>query len=58
MNKLMSIFKKEYKGIKFTVHTSGYRQVITIQNCKPIVLTDTKIGAIVWAKKEIDKMQK
>ena len=54
----MLIFKKEYKGIKFTVRTNGYHQIVTIQNCEPVAFTDTKIGAIAWAKKEIDKMQK
>ena len=54
----MLIFEKEYKGIRFTIRTNGYRQIVTIQNCEPVTFTDTKIGAIAWAKKEIDKMQK
>lgn len=54
----MLIFDKEYKGIKFTVRTNGYRQIVIIQGCGPVAFTDTKIGAIAWARKKIDKMQK
>lgn len=52
----MLIFKKEYKGIKFVIKSSGYRQIVKITGCDPVEFTSTKCGAINWALKKIDEM--
>lgn len=54
----MLIFRKEYKGVKFVVKSSGYRQIVKITGCDTVEFIDTKVGAINWALKKIDEMKK
>jgi hypothetical protein len=52
------LFQEEFMGVKYTIKSNGYKQIIKITGLEPIEFTDTTPNARRWVQKRITELKK